>query len=93
MLHRENDDLVQAMEICNKAINSYGVSDGAQLCRNLQNQIMQSEYEIQIEHSINSSNSELFVNYRNVKKSYISEFTKRIGPKFWIVGIPIWVTI
>ncbi|MEE2924687.1 MAG: hypothetical protein VX619_07905, partial [bacterium] len=70
MLYREKDELVEAMKICNRAINSYGVSDGAQLCRNLQNQIMQSEYEIQIEHSVNSSNSELFVNYRNVKKLY-----------------------
>ena len=82
MLHRENDDLVQAMEICNKAINSYGVSDGAQLCRNLQNQIMQSEYEIQIEHSINSSNSELFVNYRNVKKLYFRVYKRELVQNF-----------
>ena len=70
MLYREKDELVEAMKICNRAINSYGVSDGAQLCRNLQNKIMESGYEVQIEHSINSSNSELFVNYRNLKKLY-----------------------
>tara|TARA_Y100000589_G_scaffold67746_1_gene59417 strand:- start:3053 stop:9061 length:6009 start_codon:yes stop_codon:yes gene_type:complete len=69
-LHREKEELVKAMDICNRAIAAYGVSDGAQLCRNLQNQIMQSEYEVQIEHSVNSSNSELFISYRNVKKLY-----------------------
>ena len=70
LLYRQEGKLVEAMAACDRAIHSFGTSDGAQLCRNLKNQILQSEYEVQIEHSINKSNRKLFLRYRNVNKLY-----------------------
>jgi uncharacterized protein YfaS (alpha-2-macroglobulin family) len=63
-------EFLSAMQLCFEAMKRFPSSDGAKLCENLKARILQKSFSAQLESTINKHNSQLSLQYKNVKKLY-----------------------
>lgn len=68
--YQKTEDFLEAVNICQKAIDKFPKSDGAIFCQNLINEIKAPSFSMKTENSINKSNSIAFIKYNNVSKIY-----------------------
>ncbi|MBF0298996.1 MAG: hypothetical protein HQK51_09775 [Oligoflexia bacterium] len=62
------DNLVKALEVCNKAIVNFKDSDGAKLCRNQINNITQKTFTADTENIIDKFNQKINLHYKNINE-------------------------
>ena len=70
LIHQDKKELVKAVEVCQEADKRFKDSDGARHCRNLIKTITQKYFQLEIENTINESNLQTVLRYKNINKLY-----------------------
>ncbi|HAZ11978.1 MAG: hypothetical protein A2X86_06995 [Bdellovibrionales bacterium GWA2_49_15] len=68
--HHSDQEYSTAVRVCEKAVQRHPQSDGASLCQDLLKSIKHPLFSLKTENSINKSNSNLLIKYKNIKKLY-----------------------